>query len=104
MQTTDMENILLWGFVAGLFAFMVLHFNLKARQRTTVIRWCLSVGGIAVAYFGLYFALGEKVPPAKATIGLGFIGLPALLVGILLLAENGLRWLKSSHQSRGKNA
>lgn len=99
MQTTDIGNILLWGFVAGVLAFVVLRFNLRDSQRITVIRWCLWVGGMAVAYFGLHFALGEKVPPAKATIGFGFIGLPALLVGVLLLAENGLKRLKSRRQS-----
>lgn len=104
MQTTDIENILLWGFVAGVLAFVVLRFNLRDNQRITVIRWCLWVGGMAVAYFGLHFALGEKVPPAKATIGFGFMGLPALLVGVLLLAENGLKRLKSRRQSGVKNA
>lgn len=104
MQTIDMENILLLGFTAGVLVFVVLRFKLKDSQRTNVIRWCLLVGCMAVAYFGLHFLLGERVPPAKATIGFGFIGLPALMVGVLLLADNGLKWLKSRHQSRAKNA
>jgi len=104
MQTIDMENILLWGFIAGLLVFAILRFKLKDSQRTNVVRWCLLVGCMAVAYFGLHLWLGERVPPAKATIGFGFIGLPALVVGVFLLADDGIKWLKSRHQSRAKNA
>lgn len=91
MNTSDFADIAFWGLIAGCFAFLVLNHNLAHPNRAKVIRWCLAVGFGAILYFA-YFALVQSKPfPSRTTLGLGFVGIPALICGLLLVARDNVR-------------
>lgn len=81
----DYAGLLAWGLVAGPIVAVIFHTQLKEPNRSTVMRWCLKVGGIALLFFGTTFMLGPSLVSPKTLIGLGFIGIPALIGGLALL-------------------
>ena len=99
MNNTDLVGISTWGVFVGGFAFLVLNHNLKQPLRAKAIRWCLAAGGCAVLYFASLVFLTEKPLPTKGTLGLGFVGFPALVCGLLLAAHDFIRQVKGRHNA-----
>jgi hypothetical protein len=84
---SDFAGLATWGLVAGVVAGVTLHATLAGERRTNVVRWCLGVGAIAVVFFGAVSLMGAgSSVPAKTVLGLGFVGFPAFVSGIVLLA------------------
>ena len=88
MNNSDLVGISTWGVIVGGFAFLVLNHNLKQPLRAKAIRWCLAAGGCAVLYFASFLFFKENPLPTKGTLGLGFVGFPALVCGLLLFARD----------------
>ena len=84
MTTSDIVGLSGWSVFAGLIAFVVLHHNIDGALRSKVIRWLVRVGGLAAAFFVAHLLLGLKVMPTRGALGLAFVGLPALVAGVLL--------------------
>lgn len=91
MNTSDFAGMAFWGVIAGVFAFVVFDQNLKQPYRTKVVQWCLAVGGCAILYFASFSLFNEKTILTKSTLGLGFVGLPSLVCGLLLIARDCIR-------------
>ncbi len=82
---TDYAGLLAWGMVAGPIVAIIFHTQLKEPSRSTVMRWCLKVGGIALLFFGATFLWSPSFVSAKSLLSLGFVGIPALIAGLTLL-------------------
>ena len=81
----DYAALLAWGLVAGPIVAVVFHTQLKEPNRNSVMRWCLKVGGIALLFFSATFLWSPSFVSPKSLLGLGFIGIPALIAGLILL-------------------
>ena len=86
----DFVGILIWGVAAGIVAFVVAHHNVRGNSRIRLTRWCLSIGALALCFFGVNVLFALKIIPARGALGLGFVGLPALVLGVLLSAADAL--------------
>lgn len=83
MQISNIFGALFGAVIVGGFAFAILAYLLSATKKAAVIRWCFLVGGVAIAIVFLCTVLNIQ-PPAKTSIGLVFVALPALVCGLLL--------------------
>ena len=83
----DLGGLIAWALIAGVVAGVVLHFNVPHAQRSTVIRWCLVYGSIAVAFYVGAFVLGSDLKQVAVT-GVGAVGFPAFVVGIFMTVAN----------------
>ncbi len=88
---SDIAGLIGWGVIAGVIAGITLHANLAGERRTNIVRWCLSVGVIAVVFFGAASTMGVSNVPTKIVLGLGFVGFPAFVSGVALLALGRLK-------------
>jgi hypothetical protein len=98
MTTADIVGVSAWAVVAGLLVFVVLNHNIEGAIRASVTRWCLGVGGFAAAFLGICFALRLTFMPTKGALGLAYVGLPALVSGLLLVLKDALRKQKVDGQ------
>jgi hypothetical protein len=81
---SDLAGLSTWGVVAGSIAGIVLHFNVAPGRRSSIVRWCLLFGGAALAFFVLAAVGGIDPGMGKGVLGLGFVGFPALVAGLLM--------------------
>ena len=95
----DLVGMSAWGVVAGTIVGIVLHFNVTPARRQSVVRWCLLFGGASLAFFVALALLDEKAAPTKAAFGMGFIGFPALVAGLLMV---GFELTSASARQRNK--
>lgn len=83
----DLAGLIAWGVVAGSIAGVVLHFNLRAARRRAVVQWCLLFGGASLMVFTAAAIGGVNLIPTKGLLAMGFVGFPALVAGVLLVAS-----------------
>jgi hypothetical protein len=81
----DLAGLSAWGVVAGVIVGIVLHFTVSAQRRGSVVQWCLLIGGSALAFFVAVAVLGIDPGKGKGIVGLGFVGFPALVAGLLMV-------------------
>jgi len=87
-SAAELAGLAAWALVAGVPAFLVVHFNLAADLRSKATRWCLTAGLVSLLVLLVdWLFFGIKV--SRATLGAGFVGLPALVAGALLVAVPG---------------
>ena len=100
MTSSDIANMTLVGLIGGVLAFVVLHWNLTPGSRARAVRWCLWFGGVSVAFFVAHWLFGFGPMSAKALLAFGFVGLPAFVVGVLLVIV-GMFKARREHNARG---
>lgn len=84
---SDISSLAIWGAIAGLLAGFVLHRKLRGATRARVARYCVVIGIVTVAFYGLVTATefsGRKI--TKAAWGYLLVGYPALVAGIVMVA------------------
>lgn len=91
-----------WGVVAGSICGVVLHFNLHAARRRAVLQWCLLFGAASVVVFVAAAIGGVNLVPTKGLLAMGFVGFPALVAGLLLVASGAVQE-RSSASAEGKS-
>ena len=94
MQLTDITGVLVWAFIAGGFAFVVLIHSLKSVRKVIITRWCLLTGFAGLGLFSLLIILNFR-PSAKA-VTLIFIALPVFVCGLLLFLHD--KFLKAKNE------
>lgn len=83
-SAAELAGLAAWALVAGVPAFLVVHFNLAADLRSKATRWCLTAGLVSLLVLLVdWFFFGITV--SRATLGAWFVGLPALVAGTMLL-------------------
>lgn len=81
----DFVGLAFWGVIAGLLVGVALHSTLEPVPRAKA-RWrCLLVGLVAFGLAQAVAAIGSSNVVAKILIGVGFLGLPVLVCGIVML-------------------
>ena len=81
----DFVGLAAWGVIAGLLVGIALHSTLEPVPRAKA-RWRTLFVGLAA--FGLaqaVAAVGATSLAAKIFIGVGFLGIPVLVCGIVML-------------------
>jgi len=73
------------GIPAGAFVLVLLSGSERASLRRAVAKWCLIFGGLSTALATIAVVGHFDLVPTKGTLGMAFIGLPALPAGLLLL-------------------
>jgi len=97
----DLVGLSAWGVVAGSIAGVVLHFNLHAARRRVVVQWCLLFGVASLVVFVAAAIGGVNLIPTKGLLAMGFVGFPALVAGLLLVASGAVRGPASpSHEEK----
>ena len=97
----DFLGLATWGVIAGLIAGVTVHSASSVARRASIVRWCLIVGVVAAVFFGGAVAVGATVVPTRGVMGVGIVGFPALVAGVVLLA---LARLKKSTPSRTRES
>jgi uncharacterized membrane protein len=83
------------GIPIGLLLLALLSGETNKEFRRRAMRWCLAVGAFSTAITLIMFAMGFDLIPNRGTLGMVFIGLPALPAGLLLrLFPNGFPGVK----------
>ncbi len=83
---SDFAALAVWALVAGVIAGVVVHWNVARQRRAKVMRWCLAFGFVAIAVIAIVAASGISIVPTRAMLGLAFVGLPAFVAGLTVLA------------------
>ena len=99
---SDILGLVTWGVIGGLIAGITLHSASPVTRRASVVGWCLTVGAIAAIFFGVAVAVGASIVPTRAVLGLGIVGFPALVAGVVMLALGRLK--KSVPRPVGESA
>lgn len=84
MSTQELFGLLGAGLPLGLLLLTVLNGRDRQSVREKVSRWCLWFGGLSFLALGTTALLGFDLVPTKGVLGMAFIGLPALVAGLLL--------------------
>lgn len=80
------------GIPVGAFLLVLLSGKKRDGLRKAATKWCLVVGGISTALVVMALVAGLDLAPTRGTVGVAFIGLPALPAGLLLrFFPQGLR-------------
>jgi hypothetical protein len=87
----DIAGLAIWGLVAGLVASVVVHFNVRGAHRARVMQWCLTLGAISVVLVGVVAAVGGSAVLTRGALGAGYVGLPALVLGVFLWASRNTK-------------
>jgi len=95
---SDLVGLSAWGVVAGSIAGIVLHFNLPATRRQSVVQWCLLFGAASIVVFVASAMSGLSLVPTKGLLAMGFVGFPALVAGVLLVASGAVQAGASASQ------
>jgi len=83
---SDFAGLAVWALVAGVIAGVVVHWNVARERRAKIMRWCLVFGFVAISTIGIVATSGISIVPTRAVLGLAFVGLPALVAGVTVLA------------------
>ena len=73
------------GIPAGAFVLALLSGSERASLRRAIAKWCLLFGGLSTVLAIITVVGHFDLVPTKGTLGMVFIGLPALPAGLLLL-------------------
>jgi hypothetical protein len=80
------------GIPVGAFLLVLLSGEKRNGLRKATTKWCLVVGGISTALVVIALVADLDLAPSRGTLGMAFIGLPALPAGLLLrFFPHGLR-------------
>ena len=102
MSTGDLAGILFWAAFAGVTGFLVLRGNLDPRRYVVVVRWCFTVGTLAVAYFAVAWLIGASLTTGDSSLFFWLLGLPALVVGALLSGAMAIERYRTKTQAESK--
>jgi len=86
----DLLGVAMWGAAAGIVAFVVAHHNVRGDARIKLTKWCLGVGVISIFFFIVNALIDLKIIPSRSTLGFGFVGMPALVLGVLLSVTDAI--------------
>ena len=93
MTTQEFWGLLGTGLPVGLILLAVFYGRDRKPIREKVSRWCLLFGSLSFAVLGGTVLLGFDLVPTKGMLGMAFVGLPALVAGLLLFVVD-----RFSHQ------
>jgi hypothetical protein len=81
----DFVGLAAWGVIAGLLLGIALHSMLEPVSRAKA-RWrTLLIGLVAFGLAQAVAAIGATSLVAKILVGVGFLGIPVLVCGIVML-------------------
>jgi hypothetical protein len=95
---SDFAGLAAWGAIVGVIIGIVLHFNVTGGRRRSVINWCLTFGGVAVAFHTINLVREIESAPGDGLFTLGMVGFPAFVVGVLMLVLGAL----TNHRTRAE--